>query len=233
MDNAVLDKYKERTTNKTMNNAYEYMDEVSVDSDLICNICHSPFKDPHCTPCSETFCRECITNWIQTQNASCPHCRQALSVSVLTQAPRSLRNMLDRLRVKCIFCEQNGLQRANFDEHIRKVCPKTVVSCPSADIKCPWTGQRDQLNQHLATCHFEPMRPVITELIVENQQLKDHINQQTTRNSEQQNENQQLREQIGQLRTQVTSCLRENQRLQQQLREKGIQTTSMSSRSRE
>jgi hypothetical protein len=54
-----------------------------------------------------------------------------------------------------------------------------VVTCPSADIKCPWTGHRDQLNQHLVDCRFEPIRPVMIQLIAENGELKDHVNQQT------------------------------------------------------
>lgn len=163
-----MNTHKEKTVNQEMDANYEYMDEASVDPELICNICHSPLKDPYYTPCSETFCRECITNWIQTPNTSCAHYRQALSVNVLTQAPRSLRNMLDRLRVKCIRCQPNELKLVNFDEHIQKACPKAVVLCPSADIKCQWTGQRDQLEQHFATCRFEPMRSVITEFMVEN-----------------------------------------------------------------
>ncbi len=73
-----------------------------------------------------------------------------------------MRNMLNRIQVNCILCGQNGLQRVNFDEHIERGCPKTIVSCWSVDIKCLWTGQREQLDQQLTTCYFEPMRLVIT-----------------------------------------------------------------------
>ncbi len=86
-----------------------------------------------------------------------------------------MRNMLNRIRVNCILCGQNGLQRVNFDEHIERVCPKTIVSCRSVDIKCLWTGQREQLDQHLTTYYFEPNRPVITEQMVEIEQLKQQL----------------------------------------------------------
>lgn len=182
-----------------MTATYEYMNEASIEPELICTICHSPLKDPCCTPCGETFCRECITKWIQTQNASCPICRNDLSIGVFTQPTRMVRNMLDRISVKCIVCGQADLWRGNFDDHIQKVCPKTVISCPAADFKCSWTGQRDQLNQHLLVCQLasiDIMRPAITNFIAEYQQLKDQVNRQIPQISEQQNEIKQLEERL-------------------------------------
>jgi vacuolar-type H+-ATPase subunit I/STV1 len=237
-----------------MNTTYEYIDEASINPELICSICQSPFIDPQHTPCDDTFCRECITNWIQRQNASCPLCRKPLSINVLKQATRTVRNMLNQLPVKCTSCGQTELQRGNFNDHIQKVCPKTVVSCSAADIKCPWRGQRDQLNQHLIDCRFEAMRPVITQFVTENQQLTDQVNRQMTQIIEQQNEikelkeqvdqqrtqicehqneNQQLKEQVAQLRTQVNTPQRETQQFNKQLRQKDTQITSASNQSRE
>ncbi len=196
----------EKQKNKTMNAAYEYMNETSIDPELICNICQEPFNDPCCAPCGEIYCRKCISCWIEAQNGSCPHCRQTMSIKSLNKVPRSLQNMLDRLQVKCIACRQTDLKRSDFDDHFHSVCPKTVVSCPSANSKCSWRGQRDQIHLHLIDCRFLPMKSIITQLIAENQQLKDKVNQLTMQTTEQQNENQQLREQIAQLRTQVTAC---------------------------
>ncbi|CAF1489857.1 unnamed protein product [Adineta steineri] len=241
---------------------YEYMDETSIDPELICSICHSPLVDPQCTPCSETFCRECITNWLETQSTSCPHCRQTLSINNLTQAPRSLRNMLDRLRIKCTICGQDGLLRVNAEEHIEKVCPKRIVSCQSADIKCPWMGQRDQLNEHLLTCRYEAMRSIITGILMENLQLEDTAHKQITQINEQRDElrhlnsqmnqqqaqffvlqtqNQTLLELTTQLKIQVKTYHRQNQQLNEELKQKEAQialiknkprTKKLSSRSR-
>jgi len=216
-----------------MNTTYEYIDEASIDPELICSICQSPFIDPRHAPCGDTFCRECITNWIHTQNASCPLCRKPLSVNLLIQASRMVRNMLDRLPVICTTCSQTELQRGNFDDHIQKVCPKTVVSCSSADIKCPWRGQRDQLNKHLVDCRFELMRPAITQFVTENQQLNDEVNRQITQITEQQNEIRQLKEQVDQQRTQICGHQSEIQQLKEQLRQKDTQITSMNSQLRE
>ncbi|CAF1099388.1 unnamed protein product [Adineta steineri] len=189
-----------------MTTKYEYMNEASTDPELICTICHSPLEDPCCTPCGETFCRECITKWIQTPNVSCPICRKDLSIDVLTQPSRNVRNMLDRIPVKCIVCGQDDLWRGNFDDHIQKVCPKTVVSCSAADVNCTWTGQRDQLNQHLLVCQFasiDKVKPAITELITEYQQLKDQVTRQIPQINEQQNEIKRLKEQLIQKDTQL------------------------------
>jgi uncharacterized coiled-coil DUF342 family protein len=220
--NFILDKYKGRE--KIMNTTYEYMDRDSIDPELICSICHLPFTDPRHTLCGETFCYECITNWIQTQNASCPICQESLSVDVLTKASRMIRNMLNRLRIKCIVCGQADIQRGDFDDHIQKVCPTTVVFCPSADINCPWKGRRDQLKQHLEDCRFEPMRPVITQFIVENQQLKDRVNDQMNQITAQQNKIQQLEDLVNDQINQITAQQNEIQRLEDQVNQQTIET---------
>ena len=160
---------------------YQYINEANIDSELICIICNSPFNDPLCTPCDHTFCRECITRWIGGRNRTCPVCnRQLTSVNDLVPANRIVRNMLDRLPVICIFCAKTGLQRGNFNDHTTKACSKVHVPCPSADIKCPWNGPRDQLDNHVTTCVFQPFRTILTELITKNLQLEEKINQQNT-----------------------------------------------------
>ena len=158
---------------------YEYMNETSIDPELMCIICDSPFIDPVCTPCDHTFCRVCITKSINTRNTGCPLCSQELiSPSDLVKANRTVRNMLDRLPIKCKCCGRTGMQRGNFDEHMNKECPKVPVQCPSADIKCPWEGPQDQLEKHVQTCVFQPFRSILTELIDENRQLKEQMEQQ-------------------------------------------------------
>jgi hypothetical protein len=155
----------------------EYIDEDSIDPNLMCTICHKAFKDPVCTSCDHTYGRACITHWLNTNSvSSCPTCvKQPLLIKDLSQASRPLRNMLDQLRVRCTLCEQTGLQRGNFNDHINKVCPKAIVSCRAADIKCPWNGPRDELHDHVLTCVFEPLRPVLASLIADNRHLTSRV----------------------------------------------------------
>jgi hypothetical protein len=160
---------------------YEYVNEAGIHPELICgNICQAPLIDPVCTPCDHTFCRKCITRWVDTGNGQCPECRrQLVSRNNLVQASRLVCNMLDSLPVKCKFCGKTGLQRGNFSDHISKACSKVHVSCPSADIKCPWKGPRDQLNNHIETCVFQPFRTILTELMAKNRQLEEQVQQLT------------------------------------------------------
>ena len=111
-----------------MSAAYEYMDEDGIDPELICSICCAPFNDPCCTPCGETFCRACLTNWLRVPNNTCPLCRQPLSLNVLKPATHLVRNILDRIRVKCSACGHADLEIGQFREHVQKVCGMRATS---------------------------------------------------------------------------------------------------------
>lgn len=176
---------------------YEYMDDVNVDSELICIICKKPFAEPIATPCDHTFCRECLHPWLEKKKKSCPTCRYAIkSIDQCTQVNRPLRNMLNRLRVKCSTCGQTDLLKESFHDHTNKSCPKQSVVCPAANIKCPWKGVREDLAQHQSGCPYEALRPLLTDLIRTNEQLtKD--NQQLT------NEVNQLSEQKSKANAQI------------------------------
>jgi sugar lactone lactonase YvrE len=104
--------------------------------------------------------------------------------------------MLDKLLIRCKVCGQSGLTRGNFDDHVEKVCLKLEVSCLLANINCSWTGQRDQLREHLRTCAaMKSLQPVVDPFVMENRKLKTQID-------ECQSEIHQLKIQVGQLQTQ-------------------------------
>lgn len=159
----------------------EYVDEDSIDPNFMCGVCQKPFIDPVSTPCDHTYCRECITRWLtENTNHSCPTClQQPILIKNLTPTSRILRNMLDQIRVRCTLCEQTGLQRGQYPDHINKICLKSIVSCRAADIKCPWKGKREDLDNHVSECKFEPLRPVLSILISENLQLREQVEKHT------------------------------------------------------
>ena len=191
----------------TSNCKFEYANESSIDPELICIICKSPYQDPRCTPCDHTFCAECIIAWITHNNASCPTCRQIFPISRLTQANRTVRNMLDRLLVKCARCDETTIRRENFDDHYTRTCPKIPVSCSAADNRCQWTGPQDQLENHLASCVFHILRDVLGELMSENRQLKEKLTQQ-------QNHIDVIQDQVEQLQQQLLHQRRQNNQQQ-------------------
>ncbi|UJR29398.1 hypothetical protein I4U23_010610 [Adineta vaga] len=231
-----------------MDVAYKYMNEADISKELICSICQSPFQNPCCTPCGDTFCNTCITDWIQASNNSCPLCRCIISINTLTQVPRALRNILDQLPVKCIACGQTEIQRVNIDEHIQKSCPKKIVVCLAADITCPWIGPQDQLNIHLLNCRFEPVRSIITELMEKNhhseeqrheymtqiveqvdeiEYLRDKVHQQGDEIRRHENQIGHLREQVARLSTQANTHEQDERQLQAELRRKNNQIESL------
>ncbi|CAF3434402.1 unnamed protein product [Rotaria socialis] len=155
---------------------YEYVDEISIDENYKCSICSRPFKQPVTTPCDHNYCQDCIQNWLNQNRLSCPTCREPLSTDDLTPiTTRLVLNILDKLLVKCSQCQQSGIQRGNLNDHITKFCPKILVICTASDIKCPWSGTRDELKSHLSTCYYEQLRSVLTQLITMNQQFEEHV----------------------------------------------------------
>jgi hypothetical protein len=114
---------------------YEYTDVDSIPKYAICPKCKKVFNNPVSTQCStrpqHRFCRLCAEESIN-HNHSCPICNQSLHIQDLTPITDGvLIDMLDELPVKCISCQQTGLERGNFNTHKNEVCPKTSVKCSS------------------------------------------------------------------------------------------------------
>ncbi|CAF1068237.1 unnamed protein product [Rotaria sp. Silwood1] len=154
---------------------YEYINENEIDDELKCVICKQPLEDPvSLSICNHTFCKQCIQIWLYG-NQTCPICRQnirhgfernnqsfkqSLYVPINT---RIVLNQIDRLLVRCLLCNETNIQRCHWKNHENN-CLKTIVSCPSADIRCPWKGSKDKLSTHLHNCSFQQVRPIINEL---------------------------------------------------------------------
>ena len=107
---------------------FEYENEPSIHSNLICGICWSPFFEPILTLCNHTFCYDCIETWCE-QHTSCPSCRQDITddpSNLITD--RTLLRQLDRLRVKCSLCQQAGIKRKDFLDHANNQCSGATES---------------------------------------------------------------------------------------------------------
>ncbi|CAF4904552.1 unnamed protein product, partial [Rotaria magnacalcarata] len=196
----------------TSNNFYEYIDRASIDENLICEVCHNPFLDPVVTQCGSTYCGSCIEQNIKS-GSHCPSqsCNQLLSADHLTlnPTPRLIISMLDNLRVRCRLCGETNVNRRNFDEHLQGSCPERRIDCSAKDVGCPWSGPRNEHNEHVKMCLFEKLRPMADSLhkVIENQRLDiKKLQKQTT--------------EIGQLNAQVDQ---QKTKLEQQTTELGQQ----------
>lgn len=130
------------------------------------------------TSCDETFCRRCVEPNLESHLRICAKCNiKILSINDLIPADPSLHRELDDLLVKCNDCEQTNIQRGTFDEHVKTLCPKSIVVCSASDIKCPWTRPADELKQHVASCHYEQIRHVLVDLIEKHDRLTEKCQQ--------------------------------------------------------
>ncbi|CAF3376677.1 unnamed protein product [Rotaria sp. Silwood1] len=163
------------------------MDESSIDISLKCVICSDPYINPWSTPCDHTFCRSCITQWIE-ENDRCPVCsKKPITIQGLKATNRVVFDILDRLLVRCKACRQTNIQRGNFDEHSNKYCLKTFVSCSASDLKCPWQGPRDDLQAHSTICSYEMMRPLFENMISAMNILSEKVQQYANQTKEHEN----------------------------------------------
>jgi hypothetical protein len=181
-----------------INDRYEYINEEFISERLKCTICSNPSIEPvktKCKPREHTFCRYCIEQWLQ-HDSTCPSCRQTLKIQYLTPITEGiLLGMLNELSVQCLFCKKTGLERGDFDEHLKKVCVERNILCSSADIKCPWNGSPQLLEEHLQTCSYTALRTMLTQMMTDNKQLNEQVNQQKTLIDKLQTENRQFKEQ--------------------------------------
>ncbi|CAM4935309.1 unnamed protein product [Rotaria socialis] len=174
---------------------YEYIDRETIDSDLICKICRSPFIDPIVVQCGDTYCRLCIENNMEN-GSHCPShsCNQLLSIDHLTPnpPPRLVVSMLDKLKTSC---------------------SEYRIDCPGKNIGCQWFGSRNEHDEHTKTCFFEKLRPVVDILykIIENQsldieKLKKQIEQQAAELGQQKTE---IDQQTAQLEQQKAESIQQ------------------------
>ena len=141
---------------------FDYFHEESIEKELVCSICRDPYIDPVIIPaCRHTFCRSGIRRVLRNQPA-CPLCRhEPILDGELRSAEHDLQHHLNELLVCCQTCNQTSIKRKDFEEHIRSTCPKAAVLCTAAELRCPWSGLRDQLDQHLTICRFNAARDIL------------------------------------------------------------------------
>lgn len=141
---------------------YVYMDEASISALLICSVCEKPFIDPVTAGDKRRGCRTCFT---------------ANEGPFADISEWIVMEMLNSLLVQCIQCGEINIRRDALEKHDQTACRRALVRCDACDIKCTWKGTREQREQHLAECIFEPLRPALSNIIIENKELRERIEQ--------------------------------------------------------
>jgi hypothetical protein len=136
------------------------MDEAAINPLLLCCICEKPFVEPCTADDARRGCRSCLSDY-------------SLSLTPIEEV--IVIEMLNSIPVRCSQCGDVNIRRGNFKKHQQEACKRAVVPCKAADMKCSWKGAREQLDEHLKECIFEPLRPALEEIINENKQFQERI----------------------------------------------------------
>ena len=105
--------------------------EKAVDDHLHCSVCFNVLKDPvMCRNNEHLFCRDCITEHLNTNSHTCPECNEDLTVETLRRA-RVISNIISALKIKCDYSQrgcQESIRLEQLDSH--------VENCGFAPVKC-------------------------------------------------------------------------------------------------
>lgn len=177
-----------------------------INEDLICNICKGVLEDGVWSPnCEHAFCKGmsstsasdlisdlicgqvCIQQWI-IRRSQCPNDRQPLNLAHLKPIPRFMRNLLDKLEIRCDFVS-NG---------------------------CQLELRLEALREHIMVCDFNPDKRVDCEkgcgIVVKKVELPNHSCIKALRRAlDNSNEEQQRLDRIiTRFRSEVSSLKNEN-----------------------
>jgi predicted RNase H-like nuclease (RuvC/YqgF family) len=141
------------------------MDESSIDLLLKCKICAKPFIDPVITRDGKRFCRICISEKSRLQNTFEDNQVSSFVEDLIPIRERLLLEMLDNLLVKCPKCPKLNIRRIDSEEHQNHECPKRIIPCKATDLKCPWVGAYEELDNHMKTCIFQLLRPILSQTL--------------------------------------------------------------------
>lgn len=133
-----------------------YVCEDQIPPALKCKLCHQPFNDPVIAPDENRYCHSCIVQHYQSTNST-----TNLISKLVPVRDEIVYEMLGLLLVQCTECKQDDIKRAEIDQHHEKFCPKRIVACSAADLKCPWRGSAETLPNHRSQCPYEPLRSAL------------------------------------------------------------------------
>lgn len=128
----------------------EASSESSVDEAFQCPVCYKLFEVPtEMLCCNRVFCHDCISQWLQRPNTSCPVCRVQVDSSFL-RPNVAIARMISRQSIICKYCGSTT-SRGSLKEHFH-LCEKAPKQKTQL---IPPHPQQQQQQQHDPSPHHE------------------------------------------------------------------------------
>ena len=133
--------------------------EKAVDDHFHCCICYNVLKEPMmCRNNEHLFCRDCITEHLNTNSHTCPECNEDLTVETLRRA-RVISNILSGLQIKCDYSHrgcQEYIRLKELDSHVEN-CGFAPVRCSNEE--CEMIVNKLEIIHHESTvCEYRKVK---------------------------------------------------------------------------
>ena len=133
--------------------------EKAVDHHFHCSVCFNVLKDPvMCRNNEHLFCRDCITEHLNTNSHTCPECNEGLTVEALRRA-RVISNILSGLKIKCDYSErgcQESIRLDELDSHVEN-CGFAPVKCSNEECEMI-VNKREIIHHESAVCEYRKVK---------------------------------------------------------------------------
>ena len=133
--------------------------EKAVDHHFHCSVCFNVLKDPvMCRNNEHLFCRDCITEHLNTNSHTCPECNEDLTVETLRRA-RVISNIISDLKIKCDYSQrgcQESIRLEELDSHVES-CGFAPVKCSNEE--CEMIVNKREIIHHESTvCEYRKVK---------------------------------------------------------------------------
>ena len=133
--------------------------EKVVDDHLHCSICYNVLKEPvMCRNNEHLFCRDCITEHLNTNSHTCPECNEDLTVETLRRT-RVVSNILSGLKIKCDYSHrgcQEYIRLEELDSHVEN-CDFAPVKCSNEECEMI-VNKRDIIHHESTVCEYRKVK---------------------------------------------------------------------------
>ena len=139
------------------------IEQDTVHSHLKCSVCMDVLENPLQAPCQHTFCKQCISQWLNRGNNTCPEDRQRLSLSEL-KPPRIIQDLLIKLTIRCKNHEAGCRLLAKYED-MKKLIDHETNHCTVNNESCrKKIEDLKQINRNLKD-EYQKMRLKMNSLL--------------------------------------------------------------------